>query len=312
MYKVEEYSEEKKEQWNQFVLLSKNATFLFNRDYMDYHKERFVDSSVMIYDEENKLKAIFPASINNEFIVSSHGGLTYGGLIVDYTIKTNKSLQIFEEILFFYKKRGVVRIIYKVIPHIYHKQPAEEDLYCLFRKKFILFRRDVSSAINMKNTSVKGKKRSGANCAEKNGYKLVETTDSQLLFDIISTNLKEKYNSLPTHSYKEMNLLKSKLKKNIIMYNLLKNDKVEGGAILYLGNGVVHAQYIATTFQAKKDRGLDFIIVKLIDLFSSSYDWFDYGISTEDNGFSLNESLIKSKEEFNMSAICYDQYLLNL
>ena len=36
------YSAEEKEHWDRFVRHSKNGTFLLQRDYMDYHAERFL------------------------------------------------------------------------------------------------------------------------------------------------------------------------------------------------------------------------------------------------------------------------------
>ena len=35
--------------WDDFVRRSKNATFLHLRNYMDYHRDRFVDHSLLFY-----------------------------------------------------------------------------------------------------------------------------------------------------------------------------------------------------------------------------------------------------------------------
>ena len=35
--------------WDTFVQESKNGTFLFVRDYMDYHRDRFQDCSLLVY-----------------------------------------------------------------------------------------------------------------------------------------------------------------------------------------------------------------------------------------------------------------------
>ena len=44
-----------------FLDTPKNATFLFRRDYMDYHRDRFADHSLMIFRGE-KLAALLPAN----------------------------------------------------------------------------------------------------------------------------------------------------------------------------------------------------------------------------------------------------------
>ena len=41
------YTAEQKTVWDSFVATSKNGTFLFMRDYMDYHADRFADHSLM-------------------------------------------------------------------------------------------------------------------------------------------------------------------------------------------------------------------------------------------------------------------------
>ena len=58
----------------------KNSTFLFQRDFMDYHSDRFMDHSLLVFKDE-KLIAVLPGNqVDNT--VYSHQGLTYGGLIV--------------------------------------------------------------------------------------------------------------------------------------------------------------------------------------------------------------------------------------
>ena len=87
MLHIKRYNETDKDSWNQFVSESKNGTFLFNRNYIDYHNDRFVDFSVIIYSD-NKIIALFPASISSPNRVVSHGGLTYGGVISDINMTT--------------------------------------------------------------------------------------------------------------------------------------------------------------------------------------------------------------------------------
>ncbi len=303
------YDPLKRKAWDNFLKSSKNGTFLFYRDYMDYHSDRFVDSSLMIYDQRDVLIALLPANlVDNQLI--SHGGLTYGGFITDYTMKTEKMMSVFQEIINHLKQNNISKIVYKAIPHIYHKIPSEEDLYSLFRCNFTLFRRDASSTMNIKNTEVKGSKKNGYRKAILSGLKIEETFDSTNILRVANSSLSKKYGTCAAHTNLEMNLLKNRFKNEIIMLNLTLDEQTVGGAILYLVNNVIHAQYITTNDEAKRKRGLDFMVVSIIEQFKDNYEWFDFGISTEKNGTYLNTSLIKSKEEFNMSAVCYDTYEL--
>ena len=63
MFDIIRYTKDKADEWNEFVARSKNGTFLFNRNYMDYHSDRFADYSLMFY-RKGRLYALMPA--NNE------------------------------------------------------------------------------------------------------------------------------------------------------------------------------------------------------------------------------------------------------
>ena len=60
------------------------------------------------------------------------------------------------------------------------------------------------------------------------------------------------------------------------------------------------------------ETNLSLSLLTPISDFKDDYEWFDFGTSTEQNGIYLNTGLIKSKEEFGLSAICYDTYKLVL
>jgi hypothetical protein len=43
------YTKDQKNNWNEFVKNSKNAHFFFQRDYMEYHRDRFEDFSLIFF-----------------------------------------------------------------------------------------------------------------------------------------------------------------------------------------------------------------------------------------------------------------------
>src|SRR6202035_623782 len=77
---VAHYSAADGEAWNDFVRASRNGTFLLERAYMDYHSNRFHDASLIVRGHEEEIVAVLPAN-RTDNVVTSHGGLTYGGLI---------------------------------------------------------------------------------------------------------------------------------------------------------------------------------------------------------------------------------------
>ena len=113
-YEIRKYTPEDKELWDTMVENSANGTFLFKRDYMEYHAQRFVDFSLMIYNK-GKLVAILPASLHNSEIIS-HGGLTYGGFVSLASLSSIQLLDIFEATLNYFKRQGLAHWIYKPVP----------------------------------------------------------------------------------------------------------------------------------------------------------------------------------------------------
>src|SRR5215469_11873946 len=94
------YTDAQKRTWDDFVRRSKNGTFLFLREYMDYHRDRFVDHSLVMSLDDGDLLALLPGNRVGATLVS-HGGLTYGGFITDVRMKAAAMLEVFESALLF-------------------------------------------------------------------------------------------------------------------------------------------------------------------------------------------------------------------
>ena len=57
-FKVRKYTDSERALWNGFLPRCKNAHFMFHRDFMEYHSDRFSDFSLIITDEkQGKQKA---------------------------------------------------------------------------------------------------------------------------------------------------------------------------------------------------------------------------------------------------------------
>ena len=149
MLHIKRYCCEDYEKWNEFNTTSKNGLFMFDRNYMDYHKERFKDHSLMFYDNEI-LVAMIPFS-ERENVLISHGGLTYGGFILDDNSKQHDVIDFFDLLLDYCKKNGFKEIYYKQIPYLYHKQPAEEDRYALFLMNAVIEKIEPATVVNLRN-----------------------------------------------------------------------------------------------------------------------------------------------------------------
>lgn len=308
MFEIERYTADQKAIWNQFVLNSKNGTFLFDRNYMDYHSDRFEDYSLMIY-RKGRLYSLLAANKMGS-VLYSHQGLTYGGLIMSDKVTVADSVEMFRVINACLKESGFEKVIYKPIPFIYHQHPAQEDLYALFRTSNAkIIGRNISSTIiqSDKMKFIESRK-SGIRKALSNGITVRQSNDLSAFWEILDTNLKNKYGVAPVHTLSELQLLQSRFPQNIKLYLVYKDDIALGGSLLYVTKQVVHTQYISANIEGKELGVLDLLFDYLINHEYTNYPYFDFGQSTENMGSVLNESLIFQKEGFGGRGLCYDIY----
>lgn len=274
---------------------------------MEYHSKRFIDSSLMVYEDKH-LVALLPANIDSNRLIS-HGGLTFGGFITDSRMSASLMLSILKEFINYIKEENINKIIYKKSPSIYHSSPSDEDLYALFRIGARLVRRDVSSTLYFKRPIPFQKNRiRNIKKAELAGVVVKETDDLAAFWEILQLNLAKKYDKRPVHSLQEMMYLQETFPQNIRLFASYKDSTMLAGSLIYESPNVAHAQYIARNVDSKVPGSLDILFSNLIAMYSSSKRYFDFGISTEDDGLYLNEDLVFFKEGFGARSIVYDTY----
>lgn len=305
---IVKFNSDKDKEWNQFVSNSKNGTFLLNRDYMDYHADRFTDNSLMIY-RKGKLYALLPGNIKDN-VFYSHQGLTYGGLVMSAKVTVEDVLIIFQKVNDFLQSQDIKKVIYKPTPYIYHRIPSQEDIYALFKIcKATKIGCNISSTICQED-KVKfiESRKSGLRKAVANNITVSASTDFEAFWSILHNNLKNKYGVAPVHNINEIKLLHSRFPFNIKLYLATKDDETLGGTVLFVMPKVIHTQYISASPKGKELGALDILFDRLINHQYTNYLWFDFGQSTENNGNTLNENLIFQKEGFGGRGMCYDIY----
>ena len=310
MIHIKRYNAELKQVWDEFIEASKNGYFLFYRDYMDYHSDRYLDYSLLFYNENNKLLAVMPANIKDDYVYS-HDGLTYGGIISDTSMKAAIMIELFENLLRFLNEEKIKKLLYKAIPYIYHKFPSDEDLYAIFVNNGKLIRRDASSAIFLFNKiKVSQLRLRGIKKARMNNLMVKVSNDFASFFEIVQQVLWNKYKLKPVHTHREMELLSNKFPQNIKLFAAFDGDKMLAGVLVFETEVVAHCQYMVNSADGKGLGALDMVIDHLINEYSDKKRYFSFGVSTENNGAFLNEGLINQKELFGARTIVHDFYEL--
>lgn len=317
MVTIKRYTAEDKLLWDSFVNTSKNGTFLFLRDYMDYHADRFHDHSLLLFHDD-KLLALLPAherESDSAKELCSHFGLSYGGLIMNADCTATLVIECFTLLKAYLKEGGFRTLYYKCIPWCYHQLPSEEDLYAMTHvfDNVKLMKREIATLIMQRNKPRWRKDRRRAlRRAQTNGLQIVDQQDFTEFWQLLNENLAQKHNAKPVHTLDEINLLRSRFPDNIKLLEARQDGKLLGGLVIYITKQVVRGQYSSATSEGKALGAMDIIKEHILNLHYTDYPFFDFGISTEDSGRYLNEALISQKEGFGGRGMVYDTYEIPL
>ena len=312
MFSIKTYNDSYKVDWNNFVDISKNSTFLFKREFMDYHAEKFEDFSLLIF-YNSELIALFPCNIRDGE-VHSHEGLSYGGVIVKSEIKFLKYLELFTHLLNYFDEKSIKTLYIKQIPSIYNSNFNGELDYLSFVTGAKIYRRDIISVIDMQNENKISKDRiQGYKRGKKNKLEIKETDDLDEFWNsiLIPTLLNRHYVN-PVHSLEDIKKLKRVFNNNIKQFNVYHKGKIVAGTTIFLTKNVAHVQYIGSNSEKNSLGSLDFLFYNLITEHLSNFKYFDFGNSHEQQGMKINKGLNYWKEGYGARSLTHDFYEINI
>lgn len=306
---VKRYTSKYYSLWNEFVSKAKNATFLFHRDFMEYHTDRFYDYSLLIFDEKDTLISILPAN-KVEQVLFSHQGLTYGGFILLENVKLGHVISIFKSVLNFLHQNDISKLQLKQIPPIYWDCFTSEIDYCLFITKSQLIRRDSLAVIDTsKPYRIAKSRRENIRRGAKYNLEIREELNFELFWnEILIPNLDKKHQAKPVHTVQEITLLQKRFPENIRHFNVYDKGKIVAGTTVFISEHVAHPQYISGN-EAKNELGsLDYLYHHLMTEVFKNKKYFDLGPSNENQGKNINEGLLFWKESFGAKIVVQDFY----
>jgi len=305
---VRAYAPAMADAWNAFNAEARNGHMLFDRGFMDYHADRFADASLVAV-EDGRVRGLLPANRDGAAIWS-HQGLTFGGLVVSDAgaVEIARMLDLSAAA---WREAGAASLTYKALPPIYHRRPAQDDLHWLFRRGASLVRRDLTTAIDRREPGAMSKRRTrGAGKARAAGLSFGASDRWDDFWVVLSAVLAERHGAAPAHSAAEIRLLAARFPEAITLHTAQRGEAIMAGVVLFRTPQVCHAQYIAAGEEGRANGALDGLFAHLIAENRSA--WFDFGHSTVDQGHTLNEGLVRQKEEFGGSGVAHDAYRLEL
>jgi len=311
-YRIGRYKRSLRDEWDSFVTTSKNGTFLFLRSYMDYHADRFADYSLIVRDRAGIL-ALLPANKAGDD-VHSHQGLTYGGLVTCGRMTTPVMMEVFDTVQAYLREAGVKALHYKCIPWIYHRLPAEEDRYVLFRAGAEIIRRDVLSVVSHvgEQAPVQTRRRRGSAKANRSAIVIAQSNDWRSFWQLLSAHVEARFGVVPVHTVDEIERLQRSFPESIKLFVGTRGEEILAGTVIYESRMVAHVQYIATSDAGRQEGALDKLFLELLDGYYRDKPFFDFGTSNASDRQGLNTGLIEQKEGFGARAVVHDFYRVAL
>ena len=303
--------------WDDLVARSVNGTILHTRRFLAYHGDRFRDRSLVVTKSNGKLAGVLPAAEDplDQSVVTSHPGLTYGGLVHDGTLYGGPLIQVLAEVAAEYRAQGFRRLRYRAVPSIYHSSPAADDQYALSRLGADRYRRDLAAVIKLAHRGrVWSGRRTWRKRAEAAGVRTEENwNDLARYWRILEENLAARHDATPTHSLAEIEYLHEQFPTEVILLTAKLGGTLVAGNLFFIEGPVLQARYTATTSEGRKVSATDLVIEHGIALAGArGCQFYSMGTSTLDGGRQLNGSQYAFKVSFGGGGVIHETCELDL
>lgn len=302
------YTPDLKPQWDRLVDDARNGHFLFRRDYMDYHADRFPDRSYLFREDGHWLGAA-PGHDWGENGWATHRGLTFGGFVLSSEARTPQVRSMFNALHRRLAERSVNLVRWKPLPWFHAKEPSQEDLYFLFRLGAKLVSRTLGTVVDPARLELSDKRRRTFAKACRDGLHVEHRHDWENFWPLLERNLEDRHGVKSVHTLDEIRLLSSRFPESIELYGALADSRWHGGIVVYRTPEVFHIQYSASTDWGRTN-GVPYLLALHLgrDEARGRSRWLSFGNSCEQGGLLLNDGLVAYKERFGGHAAVYDEY----
>jgi len=293
--KIVTYQNDNAALWNAFIKQSVNGTFLLERDFMDYHKDRFQDASLLIYKDDVLLACVPGNTVKDSFY--SHQGLTYGGVFIKNDLSSEMLQEVIKELIK-YLQNTFHAIEFRWQPQIYN---VRHDEVLRFFNNYGFTTIDTLNNLHLdyqQSPKISSKKTAGYRNGKFDELRLEINHDFESFWNqVLIPQLNSRHDAKPVHSIAEMELLASRFPDSIKQYLIYESEQLLAGVTFFKKGTIVKSQYAAATVPGMKKSALDFLYLEAIrDFKGQGFNYIDYGHVNHPDG-SVNRGLQRFKEE---------------
>ena len=293
--------------WLKILANSRNGVFFFDRNFIEYHGDRFTDFSAVAYLDGEPV-ALLPACIDvASGHVSSHSGLTFGGVVLKRELRGDVAIKLIYALLNSLKEWDAQTLTVKLLPQVFATYPSAETEYALWRRGFSLVRRDLSSILPLQNSLPFNTSKAQSVRKARKASLIVGIASVAGFHALLEDVLIRQHGVSPVHSLEEMELLVARFPERIYVRAATKGDELLAGALIFNYGHIWHTQYLASSDAGRELGALDLVIDSVIDeARSQGVTHLSFGTSTEQAGTALNQGLIWQKESYGARSITHD------
>jgi hypothetical protein len=304
---IQRYSDSLKDRWDGFIATTKNSSFLFRRDYMDYHRDRFDDHS-LLFHAGGKLIACLPAHVAHGKLCS-HQGLTFGGLLMSRDIRLGQAKAIARALRDHLRREGLSHLDYRPMPHPYHDIPAEEDIVALAAEGAVLT--DVRAVPFARAGKIRLSRDRLRDLRDKDlaNLEVRRSADIRGFMRYCAEHRAWRFNSRLVHSEEEMALLADRFPDNIQHYVIERASEVLAGSIVYRHGNCAKLQYTAPASAAVEDGVMTHLYSRVLSDMLPAGHWVDFGHSHDLDG-NFNAGVHQFKESLGARTVLLSRYSL--
>lgn len=311
------YTPDDEQSWDDLVAGSWNGTFLHTRRYLSCVDDAVADASLVVEDARGRLVGVLPAGVHatDQTMIESHPAVAYGGVVHRGDLTGPRMVAALEAIVDRYYHDGWRTLRYKAVPHVYHRMPADDDLYALYRLRASRSRCDVASVVDLSERLPPSSRRARSlRKAQRAGIEVTRGAEYvDALWSVISERLADKFDAEPLHDAEALARLQTLFQNGVQCVVGLLDRSVVAGVVLFRTGRVDHAQYIAADDRGYRTSALDAVLFACLDdCGQSGARYFSFGNSTVYGGRVFNEGLFSYKSGFGAGAVVHECYDLRL
>lgn len=322
MISIEEYKEENRQEWENFVDNSNNGTMFHKIQFLDYHYQGKFDFKHYIFRRNGKIIAVLPGGIkDNGKTYWSPIGASYGSFVTD-DIHYSDSLDIVDAFLKYAKENGYEDVYLIPPPFIYNKNYNQHLEYSMLYRKFDFELHYISHAIDLKHGDDflkyfdKTSRKTLHKILREKKLSIVESDDYETFYKILIEN-KSRHNVKPTHSLEDMIKIRELMPENVKLFMVYYNDIPIAGSWLFLCNSnVVLCFYNMLLYEYEELKPIYLIMYETVRWsIANNYKWVDIGVSQDtkaEDPMTPSLNLIQFKERFDARGVLRTTYHFKL